>query len=241
MWVPSDQKNQNYLQMKTGILALVITAMLLAGPVSAQQNNDGNDETFQTVFGNEPGAVGGYISLGLGNTIIDDNNAFTGQFRLAARLGHSLSIGFAGTGFSDRLYGLNYDRPGLTTEGYSIEGGYGGILIEPVFAPRFPVHLSFPVLIGAGGIALTEDRNNDDWDDWNDWDDWDYDSDNNVLESDAFLVIEPGVELEFNLARYLRMGAGVSYRFTNGITLDGRKDYLMNGLSGTVNLKFGIF
>ena len=214
---------------------LLFAAILMAGPLSAQQMNDGGDEPFTTVFGNQSNAVGGYISLGLGNTIINDNNAFFGQFRLAARLGHSFSIGIAGAGFSDWMYGLNHDRPGISPDGYNIEGGYGGLLLEPVFAPKFPVHLSFPILIGAGGVAFTEDREG------YDWEDWEYDNERIALESDAYFVVEPGVELEFNLSRFIRMGTGVSYRFTNAIDVDGKKEYLLNGLSCSVNIKLGVF
>jgi hypothetical protein len=221
--------------MKTGIIMLLFAAILMAVQVDAQQLNNGEEEQFVTVFGNESNAVGGYISLGLGNTIINDNNAFFGQFRLAARLGHSFSIGIAGAGFSDWMYGLNYDRPGLSPDGYYIEGGYGGILLEPVFAPKLPVHLSFPILIGAGGVAFTEDREG------YDWDDWEYDTERFVLASNAYFVVEPGVELEFNLSRFVRMGAGVSYRFTNAIDVAGRKEYLLNGLSCSVNIKLGVF
>lgn len=221
--------------MKTGIFSLLMAAMLIAGSVSAQQNYNENEELFKTVFGDQSNEVGGYISLGLGNTMINDNNAFLGQFRMAARLGHSFSIGIAGAGFSDWMYGLNEDRPGLSPQGYFVEGGYGGLLLEPVFAPKFPVHLSFPILIGAGGVAFTQDREN------YDWEDWEYDSERFVLKSDAYFVIEPGVELEFNLARYLRMGAGVSYRFTSGVTMEGGKEYLLNGLSGSIHLKLGVF
>jgi hypothetical protein len=221
--------------MKTRIIMLLFAAILMAGPVNAQQINNGEEEQFFTVFGNQSNAVGGYISLGLGNTIINDNNAFMGQFRLAARLGHSFSIGIAGAGFSDWMYGLNNDRPGLSMDGYYIEGGYGGLLLEPVFAPKLPVHLSFPILIGAGGVAFTEDREG------YDWEDWEYNTERFVLASDAYFVVEPGVELEFNLSGFVRMGAGVSYRFTNAIDVDGRKEYLLNGLSCSVNLKLGVF
>lgn len=214
---------------------LLFAAILMAGPLTAQQMNTGEDEQFASIFGNQSNAVGGYISLGLGNTIINDNNAFMGQFRLAARLGHSFSIGIAGVGFSDWMYGLNHDRPGISPDGYNIEGGYGGLLLEPVFAPNFPIHLSFPILIGAGGVAFTEDREG------YDWDDWEYDTERFVLNSDAYFVVEPGVELEFNLSRFVRMGTGVSYRFTNAIDVDGKREYLLNGLSCSVNLKLGVF
>lgn len=216
-------------------LLLSVFVLLLSLTVVGQQNNPVQDEQFATVFGNQQADLGGYVSLGFGNTIINDNNALFGQFRLAARLGHSFSIGIAGAGFSDWLYGLNHDRPDMSPDGYFIEGGYGGILLEPVFAPNFPVHLSFPVLIGAGGVALSEETEK------YDWDDFEYETGHFVLASDAFLVIEPGIELEFNLSRYVRMGAGISYRFTNAIDIEGSREYLLNGLSGSVNLKLGVF
>ncbi|MHC1775415.1 MAG: hypothetical protein AB9834_08390 [Lentimicrobium sp.] len=221
--------------MKTGFLSLMIATLLLAGPVSAQQPPANQEDQFSTFFGNQSNAVGGYISFGLGNTMINGNNAVLGQFRLAARLGHSFSVGIAGAGFSDWLYGLNHDRPGLSPDGYFIEGGYGGLLLEPVFAPQFPVHLSFPVIIGAGGVAFTGDSEG------NDWNDWDYDSHRVVLASNAYFVVEPGVELEFNLARFIRMGAGVSYRFTSAFKMEGESEHLLNGLSCSVNLKLGAF
>lgn len=216
-------------------LFLSAIILLLSLTVVAQQQNPDQDEQFATVFGNQQDALGGYVSLGFGNTIINDNNALFGQFRLAARLGHSFSIGIAGAGFSDWLYGLNHDRPDISPDGYFIEGGYGGLLLEPVFAPDFPVHLSFPVLIGAGGVAFSEETEE------YDWEDFEYDSGHQILTSDAFFVIEPGVELEFNLSRYIRMGAGISYRFTNAIDIEGSREYLLNGLSGSLNLKLGIF
>ena len=227
--------------MKTCFLPLILAVLISASTASAQQNQGLNDESFSTIFGDQTPAVGGYISLGMGNTIINDNNAMLGQFRMAVRLDHSLSIGIAGSAFSDCIYGLNYDRPDLNPDGYYMEGGYGGLLIEPVFAPRFPVHISFPMLIGAGGIAFTGDNDNYDWNSWDNWDDWDNDSHRYVIKSKAFLVVEPGIELEINLARFLRLGAGVSYRFTNGIRVENQSEHLLNGLSGAVNLKFGVF
>lgn len=221
--------------MKTKLFTLFIAVLLLAEPISAQNDENAQEEPFRTILGNQSTAVGGYISFGMGNTIINDNNSFLGQFRMAARLGHGFSIGLAGSGFTDWMYGLNYDRPGISPNGYYIEGGYGGILIEPVLAPYFPVHISFPLLLGAGGVAFTED-----WDD-NNWNNFENDTERNVLESDAYFVAEPGVELEFNLARFVRMGAGVSYRFTSAIEVDGRKEHLLNGLNSSISIKLGIF
>jgi len=220
--------------MRTIIISMILALTLTMGLVNAQVTGNSTGEPFGTISGNQQ-AVGVYISLGIGNTIINNENAILGQFRLAARLGHGFSIGLAGSGFSDCIYGLNYDRPQLSTEGYYIEGGYGGLLLEPVFAPDFPVHLSFPVLIGAGGVSFTDSQ-----EEYN-WNDWEYEDNHTVLESKAFLVVEPGVELEFILSRFVRMGAGISYRFTNSIKVAGNREYLLNGMSGAINLKFGLF
>ncbi|NTW23623.1 MAG: hypothetical protein HGA37_02895 [Lentimicrobium sp.] len=216
--------------MRTIITSMILALSLMVGLVNAQDTGNSTVEPFSNQQ-----AVGGYISLGIGNTIINNENALLGQFRIAARLGHGFSIGLAGSGFTDCIYGLNYDRPQLSPEGYYIEGGYGGLLLEPVFAPDFPVHLSFPILIGAGGVAFTESQ--EDYD----WNEWEFEDNHYVLESKAFLVVEPGVELEFNLSRFVRMGAGISYRFTNSIAVGGKREHLLNGITGAINLKVGIF
>jgi len=34
-----------------------------------------------------------------------------------------------------------------------------------------------------------------------------------------FFLVEPGVDLEFNVVKFFRIGVGASYRFTNGVSL----------------------
>ena len=72
--------------------------------------------------------------------------------------------------------------------------------VEPIIMPKFPVHLSFPILFGVGGISyVTKDAN---------------DYHNMVEDSEVFLIAEPAAELEFNLTRNFRLALGASYRFT---------------------------
>ena len=61
-----------------------------------------------------------------------------------------------------------------------------------------------------------------------------------------FFVVEPGVEVELNMARFFRMGLGATYRYTNGVVLsypDGTEVPLraLDGLNFHVNFKFGKF
>ncbi|MCI0522234.1 MAG: hypothetical protein L0Y37_01125, partial [Bacteroidales bacterium] len=39
---------------------------------------------------------------------------------------------------------------------FKLVWGYGGFIIEPIVAPMYPVHVSFPILIGGGGISYVE-------------------------------------------------------------------------------------
>lgn len=151
---------------------------------------------------------------------------------------HSLAIGLGGYGFANNL---NYDYyHGENEKHLSLAGGYGGLLIEPIIAGKSPVHLSFPVLIGAGGVALVDMYNYDYWD--QQYPQYEY-------AHDVFFVVEPAVELEFNLARFFRMAATASYRFTSNIDLkrsdlelsSQTKADALRGFNFGLTFKFGKF
>jgi hypothetical protein len=158
------------------------------------KNKTGNDD-FKTLFGHTRSS-GAYGAFSVGYTEIDNKQAviFGGKFEWI--VGHSLGLGFGGSGFINEYH---YD-PNLNTDVF-LTGGYGGIIIEPIFLPKFPVHLSFPVLLGAGGISyITKDMSS---------------YHNMVEDSEVFLIAEPSAELEFNITRHFRLALGASYRFTS--------------------------
>ncbi len=68
----------------------------------------------------------------------------------------------------------------------------------------------FPVLVGAGGVASIVDRYYYSWDD-----EYYYET----LDSEAYFVFEPGVEVEFNMVKFFRIGLGASYRITSDVKL----------------------
>ncbi|MDX9932700.1 MAG: hypothetical protein RB294_08960, partial [Bacteroidales bacterium] len=116
------------------------------------------------------------------------------------------------------------------TEFSSIQGGYAGLLLQPVIFPKFPVHISFPVLLGAGGAASVSTYYNEPWDAY-----WE------MQDETFYFIVEPAAEVELNLIRWIRLSAGVSYRLTSPVNLQGYSNDVLRGLSGNVTLSFGKF
>jgi opacity protein-like surface antigen len=172
-------------------------------------------------------AGGGYSAFTAGYSVIDDKHAvlFGGRFGWIAS--HCIGVGIGATGFINEF---RYE-PSLDREVF-LAGGYGGLYIEPILMPRLPVHISFPVLFGAGGISYVSKES---------------DLNNNLIEdSEAFLMIEPAAELELNLTRFFRFAIGASYRFPTSfnVGLSGTPTAnaeSIRGLSYMVTFKFGKF
>ena len=214
---------------------LLIIFMLAFSFVNAQDSYQ-NDEV-RTVFSKNK-SNGGYGALTVSYSNIGGYDAIVTGGRGAFIFDHSLAIGFGGYGFVNNL---NYDYYHYENDTrLSLAGGYGGLLIEPIIAGKSPVHFSFPVLIGAGGVALVDMYNYDYWD--QQYPQYEY-------ANDVFFVLEPAVELEFNLARFFRMAAAVSYRYTSNIDLkragvelsSQTKADALRGINFGLTFKFGKF
>jgi hypothetical protein len=172
-------------------------------------------------------AGGGYCAFTGGYSVIDQKHAvlFGGRFGWLAS--HYIGLGIGATGFINEFH---YE-PSLNRE-VSLAGGYGGLYIEPILMPRLPVHLSFPVLIGAGGISYVSKESEL--------------NDNIINDSEAFLIIEPAAEIELNLTRFFRLAIGTSYRFPTAFDVGSSDSPIANaesikGMSYMVTLKFGKF
>ncbi|HQO49458.1 MAG TPA: hypothetical protein PK939_03460 [Bacteroidales bacterium] len=202
----------------------LLAAMLLSFSLLAQERS-GNE--YRTLFGNrQHGANGGYGAFSMGFGRIDDTDAFFGGMKGGWVVDHSLTIGLAGYGFMN-----NFDvnmSPGSVSR--HLTGGYGGLLIEPIIAPFSPIHLTVPIILGAGGIAQVDQYYYSD-----------YYYEPVVRDASAYFVVQPGLELELNIVRFMRFAAGASYRFTSDITIDGVSDKALNGFMGHFTLKFGRF
>lgn len=175
----------------------------------------GHSTGFYFGFHSQYSQVAGYDAFGAG-----------GSFAIIAN--HGLAIGFSGSGFFTEPYEIIH---GSNTS-YSYTGGYGGLLIEPIIFPKYPVHVSFPILLGAGGIArsILTDYN------------YPYEYTEIYVENaEAFMIAEPAMEIEFNIARWMRLAIRGTYRITTPLETTNFESNPMNGFTGGFSLKFGKF
>ncbi|RLD34233.1 MAG: hypothetical protein DRI73_04235 [Bacteroidetes bacterium] len=203
------------------ILAIFYTA--------AQKENEyktlnAKDEV-NTLF-KKPHSNGGYGGISFGYTNINNKNTFIAGGKGGWILDHGLVLGLAGYGFTNNL---NYN---IGNNERILAGGYGGLLIEPIIFPKSPVHVSFPVLIGGGGLTSFVNSGY--------WDPYDY-------PATVYFIFVPGVELELNIVSFFRIAIGVDYRFTPDIILNDTAGNqlvptdVMRGFSANLVLKFGKF
>ena len=214
-------KNKNYI---ISTIAAFVLAFAVCLPASAQK-----DEEISTLFGDKDGHVhhGGWGGLSFGFTKINELNTYLMGARGGWLIDHHLTIGLAGYGFiTDRTFYI----PELNLDA-SLAGGYGGLFLEANIAPFYPVHVTIPLIIGAGGIAYADQK----------WWEGDYDQPASSIDSDAYFVLEPGLELEVNLIQFMRLAVGGSYRYTSQVSMINSSGSMLHGWNGYFTLKFGWF
>ncbi len=210
---------------------LIASMLLLVSLIAFSQEPEPEFQYYKnremkTLLGHDRGG-GGYCSFSTGYSIINHMDAILFGGRFSWMASHSMGIGLGATGFMNEFhYEPSIDRDVFLT------GGYGGLYVEPILLPRFPVHLSFPVLLGFGGISfISKER----------------DFNENFLEdSQAFLIIEPAAEVELNLTRFLRLAVGASYRWPTPFDVGLPGSYSIDveslrTMSYMVTLKLGKF
>ena len=154
-------------------------------------------------------------------------------------LNHNWSIGLTGSfiGNSNHLFfnEIYYSPIDSIMHGAYFGGGYGGLLVEYTLFPRSIIHISFPLMIGAGYMYWLDDL----YFSTNYWANhyWT----RGVVDQNKFFVIEPGFRAEFNVLRKLRLGIGISYRYTPKINLITTPKTMINTFNAKISLRFGKF
>jgi len=211
------------------LLAVAVPAVLAQDPeeVSPAEKQERNPDNVQTLFDPHSGS-GGYGAFSIGYTKINGQDAILMGGRGEWVVGHGFGLGLGGYGFiNDPIYD---PRVNLN---HSLAGGYGGLIMEPILFGWYPVHVAFPILIGAGGVANTA-YTADYYDPYEYWDGY-------LVESTAFFVAEFTAEVEFNLVRFFRLALFASYRYTSDIIMQDIPTNALRGWSGGMTFKFGSF
>lgn len=188
-----------------------------------------DQEQDQTLF-KKGTPIGFYIGLSNKPSVINEQYSWMTGAEVSLVFNHRLNIGFAGYGLVSPVQSNLVDQNGHR---YYYDLGYGGLLVEPVIFSRSLVHLTFPVLIGAGGAGLRPSYmgyyynfGNTDWENYF---------------GDAFFIAEPGVNLELNVFKWMRFHAGASYRFVSDGYFGSAIGNELSGWSANFGLKFGRF
>jgi hypothetical protein len=177
----------------------------------------------KTLFGS--GVTHGfYLGFTMSFSEINKSDAIELGGRLGWIVDHKFAMGLDGQGFANNIMLDNV----IEGQSFELAGGYGGLFLEPIFMPRQPVHLSFPVTLGVGGVAYTESGT------------W-YEEDPFYDDADAFFIVKPGVEIELNLMTFIRFALAANYRYAYDVNLRDIHSDILNGFSGGFSLKFGKF
>jgi len=211
--------------MKTLIAIFLFTAFSVS--LMAQSTikiGSDEDQKIHTIFKKDK-RDGFYGSVSVGYSPLDKKDGITISSRGCWIMDHFFSIGIGGTAF---INDLNQIPLGITTgsrDGLSISGGYGGVIFEPIVFPLKPVHISFPIFVGAGAVGSFTD--------------YTYFSTYSI--NDFFWVIEPQAELELNLTRWFRLAFYAGYRYTSDIVIEGISTDALRGYSAGLTAKMGLF
>lgn len=201
--------------LMAGFCALIATASVA------------QEQPIQTIFKN--GHVGGYVAL---------SNKFT---RMAGEFANMpyvyggvfinrrflLGAGVAATTSYLPVPAVHSERPGARMSyGYA----QGGLVTEWVMGSNRAAHLVFHLFTGAG-YTMQYDRDFGDAGNTH----------QSVYDQNWFMVAEPGVQLELNLFRWMRLSPGISYRQTYDSQGRGLDDHALSHWTYSATLKLGKF
>jgi len=219
--------------MKKTSLIFLLMALVFTNFAIAQDEKPQTE--MRTLFGNNDKiSHGGYGALLINYSQFDGKDVVLVGGRGGWIINHGLTLGIGGYGIANQIPFNDLYVEGKTYDKLYLSGGYGGLLVEPIIFPMRPVHISIPVLIGAGGAAYVNEAF---YDNHNNNQDWNY----FTIQSSAFFVLEPGIEIEFNVVKFMRIGLGGYYRYTSGLDLESTGEHIMDGFSAGLSLKFGKF
>lgn len=193
--------------------------------VTTEPENTENKEV-QTLFGSKS-HFGFFIAPVIkGSTILDEAAALPG-IRLGWTINRVVSLGFEGYGLAPTMVKNDI----LANQPVRPLMGYGGFFIEPVIGSKRLIHVTLPIMIGAGWMGYVHD-----------WNETRNDPQTDELVDDFVTwVVEPGINAELNVASFFRVNLGVSYRFTQNVELLNTGQKAFEGLNYSLTLKFGRF
>lgn len=243
--------------MKSNILLVALAAGLLLTSYSFGQSTpepssdrsvESSDTRMSTLFSGKGTGKNQLNYLGLSITPEFQYSRLAGQFTPMAgvagmvHFNKRFALGAAAyTTLNDRFSPTSLSG----NRALEMDTWYGGLRMEFTPKPDAKVHVSFPLLIGMGEVDV-DSVNHREWRDREDYRD-DYLDYNET----KYFVIQPGVNLEVNLIRYVKFTLGASYRIVPAVGNNNsalvRAAYptpsasQLGGLNLSAGLRIGLF
>ena len=188
----------------------------------------------ETVFSKTNWKVtGGFFGPEAKVTTIGDDYVLNLGARLGMTINKKFALGLAGYG---QLTEASFDHVNWTGGPLKVRSGYGGLYGEYVLFTNKAIHFTIPVMVGLGYYSIYEevDYISSYWNDW-EWNDWD------EIENSTAFVLEPGVNMEINLTKFMRFHLGASYKLVSGTNLKYLSNEDLTDFTFTAGIKFGFF
>lgn len=193
---------------------LILFAAIFCAQMQAQDTDD------YIEFNDRKNVVHGvYLGLNFLYGEVDGEGTYLAGAKIAYVANQKFEVGLAGVGFySDQSN--NVPLPNM-----DIYGGYGGVHVEPIFFGDATFSLALPMLVGGGAVTYTLD-----------------DFESYYPENwESFFVFEPGLSVLYNVSSYIQFELGIKYRWTSDFDLYAGGIENLNGFSGGIGLKIGVF
>jgi hypothetical protein len=225
--------------MKKAILFAIVAIFMCNNIASAQSQ----DTTKFLLKINKPHSYGLYVSPEYQYGQL--KNAFTPfagssvmllfnqKFAIGATYQQTLNESFSPTGISP----------------LSLRSEFGGLKMEFITKPSSAVHVTFPIVVGMGQLNVDSiDSNVKEPIEINGHGDFGKENNKGGFNGgNTYLVLQPGINIEANLIRNIKIYAGASYRYA--IDVDGTANTatiplaasVLNGASINVGAKIGFF
>lgn len=169
---------------------------------------------------------GVYLGFSANYGLINDEATYLGGIKLAYVANRKFEVGFTAVGFFS-----NQNVPSISPDNKDgLFGGYGGLHLEPIFFGQKKFNLSFPILIGTGGVSYIEN-----------YEDFDDDMEEELPDWDVAFVFEPGVSVLYNISRYVQFEVSAKYRMSSKIVMSPKTIDNLNGFSAGAGIKIGVF
>ncbi|MFO7827890.1 MAG: hypothetical protein R6V23_04665 [Bacteroidales bacterium] len=192
---------------------IFLVLVLTSGLIIAQ-----NDDNIETLF-NKPEKIRGYLGPITNITTLDGETSYMQGFNAAAILNDHMIVGFYNLNLENNIFSNNDAYIGNV-----IDFEHRGVLLGYIFMPKKAIHFSASLMSGKGNLEIY-DEPTDTW-----------------IEDRNIFILTPGVEAEFNIAKFFRIGVGANYRFA--MDIDQFDNYDNNDFSAPgafVSFKFGWF